>query len=127
MYFHALYCFLLEPWSIFMGRLLQTSGDSAFHGFRSQRGFIVAWDLLSLVCNYPKSHLWLPGQGIAPRALTCKGKQDTTSPARPHTCTHLPGGSSVELSLSRSFFGVLPAPLTEVDFLRSFEHHFQSG
>ena len=47
-----------------------------------------------------------------------------------HTDTHahLPGGSSAELSLSLgSFFGVLTEVDVEVDFLRSFEHHFQSG
>ena len=36
----------------------------------SKSGWIVACILLSLVCNDPQSHLWLPGPGIEPGSLT---------------------------------------------------------
>ena len=45
--------------------LFRTSDDSA-HEFQSQGGSVVTYALLSLVCNNPQSHLWLPGLGIKP-------------------------------------------------------------
>ena len=62
------------PWSILWGHwypLFRTSDDSA-HGFQSQGGSIITCILLSLVCNVPQSHLWLPGPGIEPRSLIPK-------------------------------------------------------
>ena len=60
------------PRSILWGHwcpLFQTSDDSA-HEFQSQGGSVIACALLSLVCNDPQSHLWLPGLGIEPRSPT---------------------------------------------------------
>ena len=48
--------------------LFQTSDYSA-HEFQSQGGSVIACALLSLVCNNPQSHLWLPGLGIEPGLL----------------------------------------------------------
>ena len=53
----------IRPRSILCGHrypLFCTSDDSAVHEFQSQGGFIITCPLLSLVCNVPQSHLWLP-------------------------------------------------------------------
>ena len=45
-------------------RLFWTLDDCAAHEFQSQGGFIVTCAFLSLACNDPQNHSWLPGLGI---------------------------------------------------------------
>ena len=45
-----------------LGMILPTS-------FKSQGGSVITCTLLSLACNDPQSHLWLPGPGIEPELL----------------------------------------------------------
>ena len=62
----------------------QTWDDSA-HEFQSQGGSVIACTLLSLACNNPQSHLWLPGRGIelgslAPQVSTIPLRQPDPAP-----------------------------------------------
>ena len=72
LFFVVFFKVFVGPRSILRGQwypLFQTSDYSA-HEFQSQGGPVITCALLSLACNGPQSHLWLPALGIEPGSLT---------------------------------------------------------